>query len=81
LFLGTCGAAALVLRRTRPDMPRPYRTWGWPVVPLLYLGGCALLTVSTLRDSPGESLAGLGLVALGLPAYAWWRRKRSAAPR
>ncbi len=75
LFLGACGAAALVLRRTRPDLPRPYRTWGWPVVPCVFLAGSALLTVSTLRDSPRESLAGLGIVALGLPAYAAWRRR------
>lgn len=81
LFLGACGAAALVLRRRRPDLPRPYRTFGYPVVPLLFLGGCALLTVNTLQVSPRESLAGLGLVALGLPAYAWWRRggRRSAS--
>jgi APA family basic amino acid/polyamine antiporter len=72
LFLGACGAAALVLRRTRPDLPRPWRTWGWPWVPLAFLAGCAVLTVSTLRESPKESLAGLGLAAAGLPAYAWW---------
>src|SRR5262249_29314044 len=74
LFLGACGAGALWLRRTRPDLPRPYRTWGWPVVPLLFLGGCALLTVNTMQVSPKESFIGLGLVALGLPAYWWWRR-------
>ncbi len=78
LFLGTCGAAALVLRRTQPDLPRPYRTWGWPVVPLAFLTGCTLLTLSTLRDSPRESLAGLAIVAAGLPAYAGWRRSGAA---
>jgi basic amino acid/polyamine antiporter, APA family len=77
LFLGACGAAALVLRRTRPELPRPYRTWGWPMVPLLFLAGCALLTVNSLQVSPEQSLWGLGIVALGLPAYAWWSRGRS----
>ncbi|MBM3985698.1 MAG: APC family permease, partial [Planctomycetes bacterium] len=79
LFLGACGAAAIVLRRTRPDLHRPYRTWGWPVVPCLFLAGSALLTVSTLRDSPRESLAGVGIVALGLPAYAAWRGRAGRA--
>jgi hypothetical protein len=48
------------------------------VVPCVFLAGSALLTVSTLRDSPRESLAGLGIVAAGLPAYAAWRRRATA---
>ncbi len=64
-----------VLRRTRPDLRRPYRVWGYPVVPGLFIIACGLLVANTLSERPLESLWGLGLVALGLPAYAAWRRR------
>ena len=57
-----------------PELPRPYRVWGYPLVPALFILACVLLIGNTLAESPVESLAGLGLVALGLPAYAWLRR-------
>lgn len=68
-------ASVFVFRRRRPDLPRPYRTWGYPVVPALFILGCLLLIGNTLKESPVESLLGLGLVALGLPAYALFRRR------
>jgi APA family basic amino acid/polyamine antiporter len=75
LFMTMTGAAVFVLRRTRPDHPRPYRTWGYPWVPLLFIGGSLLVIGNTLLERPTESLLGLGLVLLGLPAYAWWRHR------
>jgi APA family basic amino acid/polyamine antiporter len=75
LFHALTGAAVFRLRRSRPDAPRPYRTWGYPVVPALFIGGCAVLVVNTLREAPLESGIGLALLVLGLPAYAWWRRR------
>jgi APA family basic amino acid/polyamine antiporter len=61
------------LRRDRPDHPRPYRTWGYPVVPLVFIAGSAAFVLNTLLERPVQSLAGLGLLALGLPAYWYWR--------
>jgi basic amino acid/polyamine antiporter, APA family len=69
------GAAVVVLRRTRPDHPRPYRTWGYPWVPAVFILGSLWLVWNTLQASPTQSLIGSGLVALGLPAYAYWRRR------
>jgi len=69
------GAAVFVLRRTRPELRRPYRVWGYPVVPALFILASSLLVVNTLAERPLESLWGLGLVALGLPAYAYWRHR------
>jgi basic amino acid/polyamine antiporter, APA family len=77
VFHGMIGASVFILRRTRPDHPRPYRTWGYPVVPALFILSCLLLIGNTLKESPRESLLGLGLVALGLPAY-WMFRRRNA---
>ncbi len=68
------GAAVLVLRRTRPQAARPYRTWGYPWVPLLFVLSSLALVVNTLVEKPRESGIGLVLLALGLPAYAYWRR-------
>lgn len=75
VFHAMTAAAVFVLRRRRPDLPRPYRTWGYPLVPALFILACLLLIGNTLKESPVESLLGLGLVALGLPAYALFRRQ------
>jgi APA family basic amino acid/polyamine antiporter len=74
LFHAATGAAVFVLRRQRPDAPRPYRVPGYPVVPALFILASLALVANTLAERPMESLLGLGLLALGLPAYAYWRR-------
>jgi len=79
LFHAAAGAAVFVLRRTRPGLPRPYRTWGYPWVPAAFILSSLLLLGNTLVERPFESLLGLGLVALGLPVYAYWQRNARAA--
>ena len=78
ILYGMTTAAVLVLRRKRPDLPRPYRTIGYPYVPLAFVVVAAFLVLSTLIDSPRESLMGIGLIALGLPFYFHWKRRRPA---
>jgi APA family basic amino acid/polyamine antiporter len=74
-------ASVFVLRRKRPDLPRPYKTFGYPAVPLLFLGGATVLEVSTLWTKPRESIAGIVLILLGLPFYFYWRgRMRGNTP-
>ena len=68
-------AGVFALRRNRPDAPRPYRAWGYPVLPALYIAFAlfvewALLTHKTLR-----SFAGLCIVAVGIPVYYLWRHR------
>jgi APA family basic amino acid/polyamine antiporter len=65
-----------VLRRTRPDLPRPYRAWGYPLVPLLYLGVAAFFLVFMPLGDPRNSGMGLLLTIAGIPAYLFWRRRR-----
>jgi APA family basic amino acid/polyamine antiporter len=75
VLFGTLGGAAIfVLRARRPDAPRPYRALGYPVVPALFVLGSFALVWNTLMERPTESIAGLGLVALGLPFYRYWKR-------
>jgi APA family basic amino acid/polyamine antiporter len=76
LFNVLAGLAIFRLRRTHAHLPRPYRTWGYPVVPLVFVVGSLGLVANTLLERPVESLAGLLLIAAGLPAYAYWRRRR-----
>lgn len=70
-------ASVIVLRRKRPDLPRPYKTLGYPVVPAVFVGVAGMLIVSTLLDSPRESGLGLIIIALGVPFYTRWRSSRA----
>jgi APA family basic amino acid/polyamine antiporter len=81
LFNVAAGIALFRLRRTMPERPRPYRTWGYPIVPLLFITASIGFVVNTLIERPVESLAGVGLLALGLPAYWYWGRKVPATVR
>jgi len=74
ILYGMTAAAVIVLRRKRPDLPRPYRTWGYPWVPAVFVLVAFALILSTLLDSPRESLMGIGLIVLGLPFYFYWKR-------
>jgi APA family basic amino acid/polyamine antiporter len=66
------------LRRTQPDRPRPYRAWGHPVVPALYLVANAGVAVALMAGRPMECAMGLLLLALGLPFYLSFRRRAPA---
>ena len=98
IFYGLVTAAVFILRRKMPDAERPYRAWGYPVVPILFLLATALILGMTLwgvRDDAAAGanlmihghlltgfgvlarnppLAGIGLIALGLPIYWLWSR-------
>lgn len=75
VFHAATAAAVFVFRRRLPDAPRPYRTWGYPVVPALFILACLLLIGNTLVESPVESLLGIGLLVLGLPAFLIFRAR------
>jgi len=62
------------LRQTRPDAPRPYHAWGYPVVPALYIVFALFIDWALLMHKTQRSVAGLCIVALGIPVYYLWRR-------
>jgi APA family basic amino acid/polyamine antiporter len=74
LFYGLMIAAVMVLRRTRPELPRPYRMWGYPVTPLVFLAITLWFLLNMLVTRPGASFAGFGLILTGVPAYFLWCR-------
>jgi APA family basic amino acid/polyamine antiporter len=81
IFYGLVTSSVFVLRRKMPDAPRPYRTLGYPVMPGVFVLVAAWLVANTLVNRPVESIAGLVLVALGLPLYMYYRyfrRRRKA---
>ena len=74
LFSLLGGLALFRLRAARPDADRPYRVLGYPVVPILFILGALFMVINTLLSRPVQSIAGLGLLVLGLPVYYWSRR-------
>jgi basic amino acid/polyamine antiporter, APA family len=75
LFYGLVTASLFVFRRTMPDTPRPYRAWGYPVVPLIFVFVTAALLINTFVASPREALRGVALLGAGLPLYWYWARR------
>lgn len=69
-------AATFVLRRRRPDLERPYRTWGYPVVPLLFLLSALFLLGNYMISEPLLFWADIGVILAGIPVYLWWTRRR-----
>jgi APA family basic amino acid/polyamine antiporter len=72
-------AGLFVLRRTRPDAERPYRAFGYPVVPALYLVAASAIALVLLFYQTKTSLPGLIIVLTGVPVYFLWRRGTHAA--
>jgi APA family basic amino acid/polyamine antiporter len=76
ILYGMTTAAVIVLRKKQPDLPRPYRAIGYPFVPAIFVLVSLALVVSTLLDSPRESLMGTAMILLGLPFYFYWKKRR-----
>ncbi len=78
IFFGLTVGAVFILRRKRPDLPRPYRTLAYPVAPALFILAAVAISLNTLINEFWNALAGLFIIALGLPAYLYWKRKAGA---
>ncbi len=77
IFMGlTCGAV-IVLRKKRPELARPYKSWGYPLTPIFFILSALFITVNTLVRQFKYSFAGLLIIVLGVPAYLYWRRKKT----
>jgi basic amino acid/polyamine antiporter, APA family len=78
-FYALAIAGVFVLRRTRPGLERPYRTWGYPVVPLVFLVAALFLLGNYLVRETLSFAIDIGIIVSGVPAYVAWRRWRSSA--
>ena len=80
IFAALAAGSLFVLRRRRPDLPRPFRVPGYPWTPALFIAAAAAVVGNTVIARPVQALIGLGIVATGLPAYFAWSRRRSIFP-
>ncbi|MCI0356358.1 MAG: amino acid transporter, partial [Acidobacteria bacterium] len=78
-FYALAVAAVFVLRRTRPDLPRPYRTWGYPVVPFLFLAASVGMVVNALWTDPVNTGITFAIILIGIPVYLPWRTAQALA--
>jgi amino acid transporter len=81
IFYGLVVASVYGLRRREPDLERPYRTWGYPVVPAVFILGALALTIGLWAARPVRSTIGLGLILLGLVFYRRWQGGTRTEPR
>ena len=75
IFFGLTVAAVIVLRRKYPGLERPYKTWGYPVTPVLFILAAVGVAVFSLLNAFWNAVFGLGLICLGVPAYLFWKRR------
>jgi APA family basic amino acid/polyamine antiporter len=76
LFYGLTVSCLMVLRRKQPDAPRPYRVPGYPYMPAVFCVATLVLLVNTMYTQLAQSMAGLAIIASGLPFYWYWTRQR-----
>jgi len=78
-FYGATALGVFILRRKMPDAPRPYKVWGYPVVPGIVVLFSAALFFTTIYSRPREAGIGTVLMLTGVPMYAWFTRKNRHA--
>jgi APA family basic amino acid/polyamine antiporter len=75
LFSAFTVGSVIVLRWKRPDLKRPYKLWGYPIVPILFILAHLWIVWGSVIEKPRDSLMGVFIVALGIPAYLIWRNR------
>ena len=76
IFYALMVLGVILLRRSRPELARPYKMWGYPVTPVFFVAVATYFIVNTAINRPAPSLASLGLIATGVPVYFLWRKKK-----
>jgi len=74
VFYAAAVTGVIVLRRRQPELQRPYRVWGYPVLPVAFALAALLIVANTLLTKPRESVIGIAFVLTGIPVFLLWRR-------
>ena len=75
IFYGATAFGVFILRKKMPDAPRPYKVWGYPVVPAIVILIAAALFVNTILTDSRNAIIGLVLMLTGVPMWYWFNRK------
>ncbi len=78
VFSGVAVLSVFVLRRREPGAVRPFKAFGYPIAPAVFVAASALMVVNEIWNEPGPSMAGLAVIVAGVPIYAWFGRRRRA---
>ena len=78
LFYALCAFSVIIFRKKLPTAERSYRVWGYPIIPLLFVGCAILLLINTIITNPTSTAIGLGIIALGWPVYHFYFSKIKA---
>ncbi|MDO6392241.1 APC family permease [Pontibacter sp. BT731] len=76
IFYGSTTLGVFILRKKMPNALRPYKVWGYPIVPAIMVLFCAALFVNTIVVRPREAAIGMALILTGIPMYWWFRRNQ-----
>lgn len=75
IFFALTGFSVIVLRFKQPDRKRPYKTWGYPVIPLFFVIICLAVFFNTVINQPLKSTIGLIMLSIGIPAFLYWKKQ------
>lgn len=74
IFYGLSAGAVIILRKKKPDMERPYKTPGYPWIPVIFILFAVFLTSNTIMEAPRDAAIGAGIILAGLPLYYYWKK-------
>ena len=74
IFYAMSCAAVIILRKKRPEMKRPYKTPGYPYIPIIFILFAVFLTFNTVLEAPRDAAVGAGIILAGLPLYFYWKK-------
>ena len=77
IFFGLTVAAVIILRKKKPGMPRPYKTWGYPITPIVFIVAALYISINSLITQFWNAVSGLVIILLGLSPFAFWRIKKA----
>jgi len=76
IYYGATALGVFILRKKMPDAPRPYKVWGYPIIPGIVVLFSAVLFINTIIERPREAGIGMALMLTGVPLYFWFRKKQ-----